>query len=297
MRDIAKQNSTGALSAVWRLALCALGVTWVATAAGCSWPGPSPGTDPSPAGDPERFSDALAGVKTEMGAAPEQPYWPYRAGELYAAADSTAQAVTYLQAALFLDPDYAPAAALLSKVYYDSGAHEPAVALLENFLAQNPEGPDALRAALALHLEALGDVERAESVLDGCREDTREVREARTVVTLRGDDLEAALASAKRALDENPKSAANHNNYGIALLYAGRPVEARISFMKALDMNDELPGALYNMAIVEGFYFFDEEKGRQWYARYRKHSNEDPDDLETLFGTDVTRLSESGDEK
>ena len=93
MRDIAKQNSTGALSAVWRLALCALGVAWLATAAGCSWVGLSSGPDPSPAGDPVRLSDALAGVKTEMGAAPEQPYWPYRAGELYASADSTAQAI------------------------------------------------------------------------------------------------------------------------------------------------------------------------------------------------------------
>jgi len=297
MRDIAKQNSPKTRPAIRRLALRALGVAWFATAAGCSWMGSSPGTAPSPTEDPGRFSDALAEAKTAMGAAPEQPYWPYRAGELYASADSTAQAVTYLQASLFLDPAYAPAAALLSKVYYDSSAHEPAVVLLEDFLAQNPEGPDALRAALALHLEALGDVERAEAVLDGCRGDTREVREARTFVTLRGDDLEAALVSAERALDENPKSAANHNNYGIALLYAGRPVEAKESFMTALDMDDELSGALYNMAIVEAFYFFDAEKGRQWYTRYRKYSSEDPDDLETLFVTDVTRLSEPGDKE
>jgi tetratricopeptide (TPR) repeat protein len=297
MRDIAKQNSAAARSAVGRFALCALGVAWFATVAGCSWIGSSPGNDPSPTDDPGRFSAALAEAKTAMGTAPDQPYWPYRAGELYASADSTSQAVTYLLAALFLDPGYAPAAALLSKVYYDSGAHEPAMVLLEDFLAQNPESPDALRAALALHLEALGYVERAEAVLDGCRGDTREVREARTFVTLRGDDLEAALVSAKQTLEENPKSAANHNNYGIALLYAGRPVEARKSFLKALELNDELPGALYNMAIVEAFYFFDEEKGRQWYARYRKYSSEDPDDLETLFVTDVTRLSESGEEK
>jgi len=79
------------------------------------------------------------------------------------------------------------------------------------------------------------------------------------------------------------------------MLYAGRPVEARSAFLTALKLDERLPGALYNMAIVEAFYFFDEEEGRKWFARYKQYASEDPDDLEAVFGTDLTKLSKDGD--
>ncbi|MGD8414530.1 MAG: tetratricopeptide repeat protein, partial [Candidatus Latescibacterota bacterium] len=213
----------------WRpVARCALLCAVLVLAGGCSWvpfwPGgaPDPGVDRHV--DPGEMSSALSATSAEMASAPLEPYWPYRMGELYAAVDSTTEAVAHLRAALELDTGYSPAAALLSKLYYQMGNHTDAVQLLEGFIAENDAAPDALRAALALHLEALGEVERAQAVLDGCSGDSRAVREARTFVTLRGDDMAAALESATRSLEENPNSAANHNNYGIALLYAGRPV-------------------------------------------------------------------------
>jgi len=231
---------------------------------------------------------ALLEARTQMEQSPSEPYWPYRVGHLYAGADSLSNAIVYLQAALDRDRDYAPAVSLMSKIYYNGETHNQAIVMLEDYIARNPGAPDAMRAALALHLEAIGDLDRAEAVLGECNGDSREVRTARVFVSLRGDNLASVLETAQAALEANPKSAANHNNYGIALLYAGRPEEAREAFVRALEINDALPGALYNMAIVETFYFFDEDKGRKWFERYKQHASTDPDDLESVFSADVS---------
>ena len=95
-------------------------------------------------------------------------------------------------------------------------------------------------------------------------------------------------AEAKKALDADDHSAVNHNNYGIALLVAGRPFDARDEFKKALDLDGNLAGALYNMAIVQTFYFFDDTAGRDWYARYLKVDTDDPDNLKAHFDAVVT---------
>lgn len=245
------------------------------------------------AGDDVRPEDAalvLGSVAEQMRLDPTEPYWPFHMGELYAALDSTARAEVFLQGSLELDGGYAPAAALLSKIYYDAQQYEDGIALLDGFIAGNAGAPDALRAALALHLEALGDVDAANAVLDGCSGNSKEARAARTFVTLRGSELESVLETAQRALDDDPRSAANHNNYGIALLFAGRPTDARKAFLSALKLNEALPGALYNMAIVETFYFFDEEAGRQWFARYKQYASDDPDDLASVLGAEVSEL-------
>lgn len=238
---------------------------------------------------PAQVANAVTDARTKMQLSPQEPYWPFHLGELYAAADSNALAVSSLNSALSINPAYAPAASLLSRIYYDAGMYAQGVTLLEDFLARNPAAPDALRAALALHLEALGDVDRAQAALAACPPDSRDARSARMLVSLRGADPQSALATAKQALDADSKNPANQNNYGVALLCAGRPVEAREAFRAALEMNERLPGALYNMAIVETFYFFDEHAGREWFTRYKQVASADPDDLTTRFDTDVTR--------
>lgn len=243
------------------------------------------------AADPEQTDDALAIAMEHARVDPSEPYWPYRIGEIYAGADSIEQSINSLQSTLSMDPGYAPAAALLSKIYYDGALYNAGVTLLEDFIAKKPGCPDAIRAALALHLEALGDVDRAQTVLLDCSENSREVHAIRTYVTLRGDNVDSALQFATQALESDDKSAANQNNYGVALLCAGRPIEAREAFMKALRLDKDLPGALYNMAIVEAFYFFDEQTGKEWFARYQQYASEDPDDLGTLFGTEMGSAS------
>ena len=268
----------------------AFAVLLLAVCAGCSGLGIVPGlgddaSRPKPI-EPEEAVDQLTATRAQLALAPSEPYWQFRMGELYAAADSTTLAMQHLSAALRVDPAYAPAASHLSQLYYRHGMYAQGVDLLDGFLAHNPHAPDEIRVALALHLDAAGDAARAESVLASTASPSG--WEARTYVTLRGQNPKMAIDIAKRAVDANDASAVNHNNYGIALLHAGRPVEAREHFKNALSIDDELPGALYNMAIVEAFYFFDDAAGREWFARYRKVASDDPDDLASRFGAKVT---------
>jgi tetratricopeptide (TPR) repeat protein len=261
----------------------------LAATAGCSGLGflPGGGGKSEPL-KPQEAVDQMSATRAKMALAPNEPYWPFRMGELYAAADSTALAMQSLGAALKLDGSYAPAATLLSKLFYDAGMYAQGVDLMDAFLSRNPQSPDEIRVALALHLDALGEAARAENVLAQCARDSKPAREGRTYVALRGQNPKSALESAKQALDANDASAVNHNNYGIALLHAGRPIEAREHFKNALSIDDKLPGALYNMAIVEAFYFFDEAAGREWFARYKKVASDDPDDLAARIGTKVS---------
>jgi tetratricopeptide (TPR) repeat protein len=243
----------------------------------------------------EQVHHHIGDAHKKMQQLPAEPYWPYRVGELYAAVDSTARAREYQSLALERDADFTPAVAMLSKLYYEAELYEDAADLLESYLANHPDAPDALRAALALNQEALGEMERATATLRACRNSSQEVRTTMAYVTLRGDDFQAAAKLAKAALDANPASAANHNNYGITLLYAGQPAVARQEFQAALTLEPELPGALYNLAIVETFYFYDQEAGKQWFVRYSQVAKEDPDDLASVFSTELAaaRLSSS----
>ncbi len=269
----------------------ALGALLLAATAGCGGLGIVPGMGGDAKQEtiePEEAVDQLAATRAKLSLSPNEPYWSLRMGELYAAADSATLAVQYLGKSLAVDPSYAPAASLLSKTYYDAGMYAQGVDLLDGFVARNPHAPDEIRVALALHLDALGETDRTQAVLAQCTSGSETASEARAFVALRGQNPKSALQSAKQALDANDGSAVNHNNYGIALLHAGRPVEAREHFKNALSIDDKLPGALYNMAIVEGFYFFDEAAGREWFARYKKVATDDPDDLAARFGTKVT---------
>jgi Tfp pilus assembly protein PilF len=269
----------------------AFALALLAATAGCGGLGFVPGLGDS-AGtkplEPAEAVDQLAATRAKLALAPNEPYWSFRLGELYAAADSTNLAMQYLTTALGVDPTYAPAAALLSKIYYEVGMYAQGVDLLDGFLARNTQAPDELRVALALHLDALGDVARADAALAQCSQDSEAAHQARAYVALRGQHPKTALDPAKHALDADDASAVNHNNYGIALLHAGRPVEAREQFKNALSIDDQLPGALYNMAIVEAFYFFDESAGREWFARYKKVASDDPDDLAARLGPKVS---------
>ena len=147
---------------------------------------------------------------------------------------------------------------------------------------------NALRASLALNYEAMGDADKADAALASCTASARDAQCPRLLASLRKNDPKALLADAKSALDADGKSAANHNNYGIALLVAGKPFDARDEFKKALDLDATLAGALYNMAIVQTFYFFDDTSGRDWYARYMKVGTDDPDNLKAHFDAVVT---------
>lgn len=250
--------------------------------AGCSGSGSGPHTDPA-------FS--LDEIHRQRALEPGQPFWPFQMATWQLGAGDTGLARAYLDTVLTIDPDFAPAVSLLSKIQYDTGQYEQAAGMLQGFLDRNPDAPDAMRVALALHLQALAEPEKSAIYLADCDDQSGAVRTARTFAHLRSEDFQSSLPLAEDALADNPHSAANHNNHGISLLYAGRPEEARQAFFRALEIDPELPGPLYNLAIVENFYFFDTEASRDYFHRYqtvtRDRYAEDPDDLGTTLGADA----------
>ena len=42
---------------------------------------------------------------------------------------------------------------------------------------------------------------------------------------------------------------------------------------------------------MDTYYFYDEEAGRQWFARYQTLASDDPDDLATALGVTLTTAS------
>ncbi|MBK8167710.1 MAG: hypothetical protein IPK64_17325 [bacterium] len=183
---------------------------------------------------------------------------------------------------------------------WEDGRHAEAIALLSSWLSAR-EGAVAddtdvpiVRAALAVHHEALGQVDEAAAALAPCAGDDVAVARARTWLNLRGDGFASALADAERAVEQAPDSAADRNNHGIALLYAGRPAEAREAFLAARELDPDLPGALYNLAIVESVYFFDDRAARRWLAAYRRLSDEDPDGLFATLGSATVAAIDDG---
>jgi tetratricopeptide (TPR) repeat protein len=215
---------------------------------------------------------------------------PPRAVYHDAVADSTDRAADMLRDAIALDPGDSRAAILLSKLYYETRAHGAAVAVLEGVLQKDADAPDAVRVALAMHLDALGDTTAAREALNACRGDDDATAFARDFLDHRNADSHREVAAARSIVRRNPGSAAAQNNYGTTLLRAGYPGDARRAFKTALAIDADLPVAMYNLAVVETFYFFDHDAGRRWFDRYRRLASEDPDNLASILDADVARL-------
>ena len=280
-----------ARSAGLRLALAIM--LACATLAGCAANGPKHGGEPitrKAKETPKRsgIEEKIFEARDQSSVDVTEPYWPFRLGEIYAEADSVALAESALKSALRRNPTYAPALALLSKLYYHAGRHPDGIELLEAARTREgafPEGvPPALLGGLALHYEALGRHDLAAAVVAGAAgSDPGRARSALVYVTLRGEHPAAAADPARAAVEDDPRSAANQNNYGLTRLRAGDPKAARDAFLKAIEIDPRRPGPYYNLAIVERFYFLDDEAAARWLKAYRERANEDPDGLFKLF--------------
>ena len=259
--------------------------------------GGSGSADAPVAPDPADRAAEIAALQARSLEEPENPYWLFRLGELHVTEHDSIAAESSLRFALQRDPRHEPSLSLLSKVWWDSGRHEEAVSLLEG--ARSSEGglsPELLT-ALALHYDALDRPDLAESIAASVESDADWAREgsALAYVRLRGDAFAQSEGVARRALDADPKSAVNHNNFGIAKLYVGDPDAARKSFLTAIDLDPSLPGPLYNLAIVERFYRFDDEAARNWFRQYRELSTDDPDGLAELLSVEIADESSLAD--
>lgn len=236
-----------------------------------------------------KLQEKIVEAREQSALDPQQPYWPYQLGRIYADADSLTHAEAALKSCLARDPAYLPALTLLSKLYYDTGRHTEGATLLEAARTRAgafPDGaPPALLGGLALHYEAMGrrDLAQAVVVEAGQAAEGRgkegKTRSALVYVTLRGEHPETATDLARAALDEDPRSAANQNNYGITRLRAGDPKTAKDAFLRAIELDPKLSGPYYNLAIVERFFFFNDEWAAHWLKQYRALSNDDPDGL------------------
>ena len=233
--------------------------------------------------------------------APEEPYWPFHLAELHLAEAAMAEAETALKVSLAIDSAYAPTLSLLSKVYFDAGRHEEAVAMLEAAWARPggfPGGmPQPLMEGLALHYDAIDELELADAVMaETVQRDADRVGSSRVYLTLRSQSPETAEMLASEALKKDSGSAVNHNNYGITRLRAGDLPAAREAFLTAVEINPSLPGPYYNLAILEKFYIFDEEAAVEWFRLYRERSLDDPDGLFDVFGVAESHASREGND-
>jgi len=261
----------------------------VAFLSACGGSGRGPGSDPRSEQnrDPKHYQEEQRLLVERMAGDPLESYWPYRMAEIQVALDSTAQAQTSLDRVLELDPDHEAALLLLSKLYYEGERYEAASSMLQGALDRKPQHGDALRMALAINLDALGELEAAEQLIAQCEEDPQRRRGVETFLSLRGDGYLESRAIAEAAVESDPENASNHNNLGVSLLYEGDPEAARDAFLRALELDPQLAGALYNLAIVETYYFYDLDKGRSWFERYAQLESEDPDELGAVFGVDL----------
>jgi len=237
--------------------------------------------------DPVHTGGAPAAVETADAlraaaiANPREPYWPFRLAEMSVAAGDAAEAEAPLKAALDADANYTPALALLSKVYFDEKRHAEAIQLLTDAELAFPGGRDGfpaeLLAGLALHYDAIGELERAQEILTRARV-SRSTGSALAYVALRGAAPTGSAKLAEAALDAD-KSAVTLNNYGVSRLLAGDPERAKRAFLDALEKDADLPGPYYNLAIVERFYFLRHAEAAKWFRAYWSRSHEDPDGL------------------
>lgn len=271
--------------------------------AGCGASGARHGSEPVTRRETSRLTEGqrrMIEAREQSALAASEPYWPYRLGQLQLEADSLIAAEGALRSSLRRDPSYAPALALLSKLLYDARRHQDGVELLESARARAAAAstgmPPALLGALALHYEALGRHDLAGALVAGAKAaDPGRARSALVYVTLRGDDPGAATDLARAAVDDDPKSAVNQNNFGITRLRSGDPRAAREAFARAIQLDPSLPGPYYNLSIVERYFFFDDDAAARWLKAYRERATDDPDGLFGMIEKDAGRpVAEEG---
>jgi tetratricopeptide (TPR) repeat protein len=243
--------------------------------------------------DREAWQQELDLARSQTVLAPQEAFWPYHRGTLHAAVGATEDAEAALREALLVDRGFEPALSLLSKILFEEARHEEAISILETARAEsvpNTLSPELIE-GLALHYDALGDLKAADVLLQEVESQVPESESVPSFVLLRGEDYLSATGPARQAVEANSQSAVNQNNFGITCLHSGDPIQAREVFHKAVELDPMLPGPLYNLALIEKFYFMNDERAAMWWSRYRAISSEDPDNLRETFEGPIEDVS------
>lgn len=233
--------------------------------------------------------DPLGEARVRAQQNPSEPFWPYRMAQLQEAAGFQPQAEDALRTAIQRDSTYAPALTALSRLLYEQGRHEEAVQLLAPVRAHRVPMPPADRAAvlsgLALHEGALGrDADARATLAELARDEQDDALAASAWLAVRGTENAKALELTERAVKADSRSAANHNNRGIALLRAADPDGAEKEFRRAIELDPSRSGPYYNLAILERFYRLDTAAAAKHFQHYWTRSKADPDSLYAELG-------------
>ncbi len=233
--------------------------------------------------------DPLGEARAHMQQNPSEPFWPYRIAQLQSAAGFAPQAEDALRTAIARDSAYVPALTELSRMLYDQGRYDEGVKLLAPVREHRVPMPAADRAAvlsgLALHEAARGRDDAARATLDELAHDERDdAVGASAWLAVRGSENATALTLTEKAVSAAPKSAANHNNRGIALLRAADPDAAAREFERAIELDPSRPGPYYNLAILERWYRLDHAAAAKRFQQYWTRSHSDPDSLYAELG-------------
>jgi len=233
--------------------------------------------------------DALGEARARMQQNPSEPFWPYRVAQLQAAAGFAPQAEDALRVAISRDSTYVPALTTLSRMLYEQGRYDEAVSLLAPVREHRVTMPAADRAAvlsgLALHEAARGRDDAARATLEELARDERDdALGASAWLAVRGTENATALSLTEKAVKAAPKSAANHNNRGIALLRGADPDAAAREFERAIELDPSRPGPYYNLAILERWYRLDHAAAARRFQEYWTRSHSDPDSLYAELG-------------
>jgi len=248
------------------------------------------------------FEKKLDECREQEALSPKEPYWPFHIAQACVEADSLPLAESNLRASLALDPCYAPALSLLSKLEFDAGRHDEAIRMLEaarsGANACPGKLPPELLTDLALHYDAINRFDLADNLMSSLSPGERKAMGSAAVyLTLRGSDPAPATELAQWAVMDQPHSAVSQNNYGITRLRAGDPAGARKAFQEAIKIDPKLPGPYYNLAMLEKYYAFDDAAAANWFKQYRERANDDPDGLADALEKGTKELAQKRGEK
>lgn len=199
-----------------------------------------------------RYAEAQKLCQQILKAAPKHPDVHHLAGVVYFHAGQYDDAIRHLKEAMKLKPDFTDAAGNLAKAYYRKAKWRELIHLL----AAKPATADTLT-QIGFAEEQLGDID-------------------------------AAMATYRRALDVNPDAAEAHNNIGAILTRRGDVAAAQTHLDRALAAAAPPATALLNLAMLhEGAGRADEAA-----ATYARILQNDPDNALVHFQRAMTLLSQ-----
>jgi predicted Zn-dependent protease with MMP-like domain len=183
----------------------------------------------------EKLDEAAEEARRFADGTPESAEAHYLLGMVEAQQGDSDRALSSLERALALDPNFAPAKLEMARVLYDEARFEDVLETLGD------EGDVEALYLQASALYELGEHEESEIVCGKALalEELPELRHLEALVLLqRGEPVEA-LAAARRAVELDPELPEGHQALGLAYTQLGRLEEGDAAFARASDLDPD----------------------------------------------------------